>query len=82
MKSFGCRAWVRRAANAGPASESLQGKNPRGMISKVAAGAMGISGSWVASSVEANSAKQGTAVLRWVAAVMAESVGACNREKT
>src|SRR4051794_7295392 len=32
VKGFGCRPWRRSGQGAGPASESLQGRNPRGGV--------------------------------------------------
>jgi hypothetical protein len=73
---------VTRATNVGPVSESLQGKNPRGMISELAADAMGISASRVCFWMETKGAKQRTAMLQRVVAVMVDRVGSQNGQRT
>ena len=82
VKGFGCRpvATVRQAP--GPASETLQGRNPRVVGHAGAASAMGISRSRTGCSIEASGGVQSRLGWRWGEAAAPSRIGLCDAPAT
>jgi hypothetical protein len=82
VKGFGCRPVATARQAPGPASESLQGRNPRVVGHAGAASAMGICRSRTGCSIEASGGVRSRLGWRWAEAAAPSCIGLCDRPAT